>query len=64
MEENIEKTRKKAGMSFSANFDSRKTSLPVYIKYWKSACLMSLTFGAEVFCLSTPLLEKLEQCQR
>ena len=33
VEENIEKTRKKAGMIFSSDFDHRKTNPLVYIKF-------------------------------
>ena len=42
VEENIDKTRKKAGMLFSANFDRRKVNPIVYIKLWRQACLPSL----------------------
>ena len=33
IEDNIEKTRKKAGMIFSSDFDRRKTKPLVYIKF-------------------------------
>ena len=35
IEEHIEKTRKKAGMIFSANIDRCKTNPLIYVKYWK-----------------------------
>ena len=37
VEENIDKTRKKAAMLFSANFDRRKVNPLVYIKLWRQA---------------------------
>ena len=40
--DNIEKTRKKAGMIFSANFDRRKVNPLIYIKFWRHACVPSL----------------------
>ena len=40
VEENIEKTLKKAGMSFSANFDRRKVNPLVYVKLWRQACFI------------------------
>ena len=61
--DNIEKTRKKAGMIFSSKFDRRKTNPLVYIKFWKQACLPSLLFGSELFTLTPSLLLKLERCQ-
>ena len=39
VEDNIEKTRKKAGMIFSSNFDRRKVNPFIYIKFWGKACL-------------------------
>ena len=50
--DNIEKTRKKAGMIFSSVFDRRKTKPLIYIKFWKQACLPCLLFGAELFSLN------------
>ena len=53
--DNIDKTRKKAGMIFSSNVDRRKTNPLIYVKFWRQACLPSLLFGAEllpVCCLS------------
>ena len=34
VEDNIDKTRKKAGMIFSSNFDRRKVNPFIYIKLW------------------------------
>ena len=63
IDDNIEKTRKKAGMIFSANFDRRKVNPYVYIKFWRQACLPSLLYGTELFTLTSNLLVKLERCQ-
>ena len=49
IDENIEKTRKKAGMIFSTNIDRRKTNPLIFVKYWKQVCLPSLIFGSEIF---------------
>ena len=62
--DNIEKTRKKAGMIFSSDFDRRKTKPLIYIKFWKQACLPSLLFGAELFSLNKSQLCQLERCQQ
>ena len=59
---NIEKTRKKAGMIFSSDFDHRKTKPLIYIKFWKQACLPCLLFGAELFSLNKSQLCQLERC--
>ena len=64
IDENIEKTLKKAGMIFSANIDRRKTNPLIYVKYWKQVCLLSLIFGSEIFSLTPTLLSRLERCQR
>ena len=64
IEDNIEKTRKKAGMIFSSDFDRCKTKPLVYIKFWKQACLPALLFGAELFSITTSQLSKLECCQQ
>ena len=61
--DNIDKTRKKAGMIFSSNVDRHKTSPLIYVKFWRQACLPSLLFGAELFTLTPSLLLKLERCQ-
>ena len=63
MTDNIEKARKKAGMTFSSKFNQRKTNSLVYIKFWKQACLPSLLFGSELLTLTPSLLLKLEHCQ-
>ena len=47
--DNIDKTRKKAGMILSSNVDRRKTNPLIYVKFWRQACLPSLLFGAELF---------------
>ena len=68
--DNIEKTRKKAGMIFSSDFDRRKTKPLIYIKFWKQACLPCLLFGAELFSLDKSQLCQLcqlcqlERCQQ
>ena len=41
-DENIDKTRKKAGIIFSSNFDRRKVNPLIYIKFWRQACLPTL----------------------
>ena len=63
IEDNIKKTRKKAGMIFSSDFDRCKTKPLVYIKFWKLACLPALLLGAELFSITTSQLSKLERCQ-
>ena len=61
--DNIEKTRKKAGMISSSSFDRRKTNPLIFVKFWRQACLPSLLFGSELFSLTPSLLLKLERCQ-
>ena len=63
-DENIEKTPKKAGMIFPSNFDRRKVSPLIYIKFWREACLPTLLYGTELFTLTPTLLAKLERCQQ
>ena len=63
VQDNIDKTRKKAGMIFSANFDRRKVNPLIYVKFWWQACLPILLYGSELFTLTPSLLEKLERCQ-
>ena len=46
--DNIEKTQKKVGILFSANFDRRKVNPFIYVKFWRQACLPSLLFGSEL----------------
>ena len=60
---NIEKTQKKVGMLFSANFYLKKVNPFVYIKFWRQACLPSLLFGSELFTVTPNLLHKLQRCQ-
>ena len=64
IDENIEKTRKKTGMIFSAIIDRHKTDPLIYVKYWKQVCLPSLLFVSEIFSLTPTLLTRLERCQR
>ena len=63
VDDNIEKTRNKAGMIFSSHLDRRKVNPLIYVKFWRQACLPSLLFGAELFTLTPGLLLKLERCQ-
>ena len=63
-DDNIDKTRKKAGMLFSPNFDRRKVNPLTYIKFWRQACLPSLLYGTELFTLTPTLLTKFERCQQ
>ena len=48
VEDNIEKTRKKARMIFTCNFDRRKANPLIYISVWREACLPSL-WGGVIF---------------
>ena len=64
VDENIEKTRKKAGMIFSSNSDRQKVNPLIYIKFWQQACLPSLLYGTELFTPAATLLAKLERCQQ
>ena len=61
--DNIEKTRKKAGMIFSSSFDRRKTNPLIFVKFWRQVCLPLLLFGSELFSLTLSLLLKLERLQ-
>ena len=61
-DDNIGKTRKKAGMLLSSNFDRRKVNPLIYIKFWRQACLPTLLYGTELFTLT--LLAKVERCQQ
>ena len=61
--DNIDRTRKKAGMIFSSNADRCKTNPLIYVKFWRQAFLPSLLFGAELFSLTPSLLLELERCQ-
>ena len=53
--DNVDKTRKKAGMIFSSNADRRKTNPLIYVKFWRQACLPSLLFGAELLTIRLTL---------
>ena len=64
VEDNIDKTRKKAGMIFSSNSDRLKVNPSIYIKICSQACLPSLLYGSELFTPTTSLLAKLERCQQ
>ena len=61
--DNIDKTRKKAGMIFSSNADRRKTNPLIYVKFWRQACLPSLLFGVELFTITPSFLLELKRCQ-
>ena len=63
VEDNIDKTRKKAGMIFASGFDRQKVHPFVYIKFWRQACLPSLLYGVELFTVTPTLIEKLERRQ-
>ena len=63
VEDNIDKTRKKAGMMFASGFDRRKVNPFEYIKFWQHACLPSLLYGVELFTVTPTLIEKFERCQ-
>ena len=49
IDENITKTRKKAGMLFSTNFDRKRTNPLIYVKFWKrhayQLCFLEPNFG-------------------
>ena len=64
VDENIAKTKKKAGMLFSANFVRKCVNPMIYLKFCKQACIPTLLFGAEIWSLTSTHLEKLERCQR
>ena len=63
VDENIAKTRKKAGMLFSANIIRKCVNPMIYLKFWKQACIPTLLFGAEIWSLTSTHLEKLERGQ-
>ena len=62
-DENIDKTLKKIGQHISSNFDRRKVSPLIYIKFWRQACLPTLLYGTELFTLTPSLPTKLERCE-
>ena len=55
---------KKSGIIFSSNFDRRKVSPLIYIKFWRQACVSTLLYGTELFTLTPSLLTKPERCQQ
>ena len=55
VDDNIEKTRNKAGMILFPHLDQRKVNPRIYVKFWRQGCLPSLLFGAELFTLSPGL---------
>ena len=64
-DDNIDKIRQKKPICyFSSNFDRRKVSPLIYIKFWRQACLPTLLYGAELFTLTPTLLAKVERCQQ
>ena len=63
VDDNIQKTRSKAGMISSSNLDRQKVNPLIFVKFWRQACLPSLLFGAEIITLTPGLLLKLECCQ-
>ena len=62
--ENIVKTRKKAGVLFSASFVRKCVNPMIYLKFLKQACIPMLLFRAEIWSLTSTHLEELERCQR
>ena len=60
VEDNIDKTRKKAGMIFASGFDRRKVNPFVYIKFWRQACLPSLLYGVELFTVTPTSLRNVK----
>ena len=64
VEDNIDKTRKKAGMIVASGFDRRKVNPFLYIKFWMQACLPSLLYGVELFTFTPTLIEKFQRCQQ
>ena len=62
VEDNIDKTEKKAGMIFLSNFDCRKVIPFIYIKSWSQACLAPLMYRCEIFTLTSSLLAKIDLC--
>ena len=64
VDDSIDKTRRKAGMIFSSNFNRRKTNPLIYVKFWRQACLPTLLFDTELSTLNPSQLIKLERCQQ
>ena len=63
VEDNIDNTRRKAGIIFASGFDRREVNRFIYIKFWQQACLPSLLYGVELFTVTPTLIEKFERCQ-
>ena len=63
IDDNIEKTRKKARMILSMNFYRYKVNPFIYIKIWQQACIPSLLFGTELMSITPSILSKVERCQ-
>ena len=61
-DDNIDNTRKKAGMLFSSNFDRWKINPLIY--FWRQACLPTLLYGTEFFTLTPTFLANAERCQQ
>ena len=57
VDDNIEKTNNKGGMTFSSHLYRQKVNpFIICVKFWRQACLPSLLFGAELFTLAQGLL--------
>ena len=52
------------GIIFFSNFDRRKVSPLIYIKFWRQVCLPTLLYVTELFTLTPYVLTKLERCQQ
>ena len=63
-DDNIDKTRKKAGMLFYSNSDRRKVNPLFYIKFWRQACHPTLLYGTELVTLTPTILAKVERYQQ
>ena len=63
VEDNIDKTRRKAGMMFASGFDRRKVNPSVYTKFWRQARLPSLLYGVKICTVTPTSIEKFERCQ-
>ena len=64
VEDNIDKTRKKAGMIFASGFDCWNVNPFAYIKFWWQACLPFLLCSVELFTPTPTLIEKFERRQQ
>ena len=60
VDDNIEKARRKAGMIMSSDFNRRKTTPLIYVKFWRQACLPTLLLALhELFTLNASQLIEL-----